>query len=159
MWTAMQVSNGGALQCAIEGDHSAQAQLGARCRSTCGVCQAKGQQKGRCASVHLRRTHFTFLLQIWGARSNPHWAVLCTLRRLIEQAGGLRTRSDMFQSSTTGSGRSGVMDVVSWFFGRSSAATLGSTSACVARLQNVATRVAASAGEVENAETGARLRI
>ena len=67
-----------------------------------------------------------FCCKYGGARTRPHWAVQCTLRRLIEQAGGYadleRHVPELYDWHVIKEGKAPVMrcailDVVSWFPG------------------------------------------
>ena len=52
------------------------------------TCALRNGIEGECVNVLLGRTHTTLFVAGFGrVRSGPHRAVLCSLRRLIEQAG------------------------------------------------------------------------
>ena len=89
------------------------------------TCALRKGNDGEVCGFSLRRDHYhPYCCKCGGARTRPHRAVLCTLQRLIEQAGGHADDErhvpelydwDVPLGGTTPELRCAILDVVSWF--------------------------------------------
>ena len=93
-------------------------------RSTCAL--RKGNDGDMCEQSLAEHPVHPFCCQYGGARTRPHRAVQCTLRRLIEQAGGyadverhVPELHDWVSNDNEAAPemRCAILDVVSWFPG------------------------------------------
>ena len=116
-----QVTARTTTECAVEDGHGVTALCGVGCRPALHVCS-----EDMCEQSLATHPCNPFCCKYGGARTRPHRAVQCTLRRLIEQAGGYADMErhvpelyDRVQKNNEAAPvtRCAILDVVSWFPG------------------------------------------
>ena len=119
-----QITDRPGTECAVEDGNGAATWRDARCRPAFHVCSAENGDT--CEQSLAEHPFHPFCCQYGGASTRPHRAVQCTLRRLIEQAGGyadvdghVPELHDWVSNDTDAAPkvRCAILDVVSWFPG------------------------------------------